>query len=370
MTNHAMLTRLPEYINAALPDLHGHQRKAITDFVFALLVCQSGVQAALARCFDNFEAAAKRLSRLLHNERISVEATTIAHARAIVSRLPHTGLIRLAIDWTVEDGKHLLVISLLVGFRAVPLLWAGYAASALKNNTHRFERELVELLVEQVLPAAARARVLMTADRGFGDVEMLDLLERLGISYVIRAKGNVCVGSGGRWQRLSTLRFRTNQRRRQLGRLEYCQSAPRRVWLTHARERDRSGRWGVWYLISNRPYSAVVATREYARRFGCEQGFRDAKRLLGFAEAKIASVEAWVRMLLLVALALVMLVGIGQALLRDPGRLRALLRRVTSRRRDGCDLSLQRAVTELLSHDRSLWWLLSPDAILSLNATL
>src|SRR5688500_15299996 len=63
-------TRLCEYIPCMLPWAHGHQRKALSDFVRALIAPQTGCQAQLARSFGNQEAAVKRLSRLLHNERL------------------------------------------------------------------------------------------------------------------------------------------------------------------------------------------------------------------------------------------------------------------------------------------------------------
>jgi hypothetical protein len=63
-------TRLDHYIVHMLPWAHGHQRKAIRDFVRAIIDQQTGCQAQLARSFGNQEAATKRLSRLLHNERL------------------------------------------------------------------------------------------------------------------------------------------------------------------------------------------------------------------------------------------------------------------------------------------------------------
>jgi hypothetical protein len=99
-----------------------------------------------------------------------------------------------------------------------------------------------------------------------------------------------------------------------------------------ARARDAKGRWGVWHLLSSRPLSGVGASREYARRFTCEEGFRDGKRLLGFAEARIKCSEAWARMFLLAALALLVLTRMGGALLKRGDRAE-LLRRVRSRRR-------------------------------------
>lgn len=123
MTNHSTPTRLVEYINTALAGLHGHQRKATTDFVLALIDRKSATQAALARFFDNFEAAVKRLSRYVHNPRIELDTTVRAHADFLVARLPRSGNIRIAVDWTSEDTQHLLVASLIVGHRAIPLYW-------------------------------------------------------------------------------------------------------------------------------------------------------------------------------------------------------------------------------------------------------
>ena len=123
-------------------------------------------------------------------------------------------------------------------------------------------------------------------------------------------------------------------------------------------------------MISNRRYRAETACREYARRFGCEEGFRDSKRMLGFAEARIRDIEAWSRMFLLVAIALVVLVSIGMVLLRDPDRFRTLLREVRSRRRSRSELSLVRAVTELLAHDESLWEIFDCGAKFNLDLCL
>jgi hypothetical protein len=63
-------TRLRDYIAFLLPWAHGHQLKAIGDFVAAIIEQQTACQAQLARYFGKQEAAVKRLSRLLHNERL------------------------------------------------------------------------------------------------------------------------------------------------------------------------------------------------------------------------------------------------------------------------------------------------------------
>src|SRR5262245_66402288 len=114
--------------------------------------------------------------------------------------------------------------------------------------------------------------------------------------------------------------MRGTTRRRALGHLWVMRTQPQRYWITQARTRNKKGRWEYWHLVSNRPLTAFTMAHEYARRFGREEGFRDAKRELGFASARIAEIEAWARMFALVAAGLVLLTQLGTALLRHPQR--------------------------------------------------
>lgn len=367
---HSTPTRLVEYINLIFENSHGHQRNAICDFVLALLTTRSCCQATVARFFDNFEAASRRLTRFLHNPRLEVAELASQTARLLVAQLPLAGSIRLSIDWTIEDTQHLLVASLCLGSRAMPLFWQAYEQTALKNHRSGYERDFVRLLVGEVLAGIARRRLLITADRAFADVDLMDVFKQLRVGFVIRTKGNIKVYYNQQWQKLNQLRLPRNQRRRSLGRLRYCQCDPRRLYVTQSRKRDRKGKWGIWYLVSNRPMTAEQTTYEYGRRFSCEEGFRDAKRLLGFAEARIACLQAWTRMFLLVVLAMLVLYGLGGYWMRNPAAFQQQMRKVRSRRRARSECSLIRVVAELLVKDQSGWDGLDPTAKLNLMIAL
>src|SRR5205085_4255773 len=265
--------------------------------------------------------------------------------------------------------QHLLVAGLRVGSAAVPVYWRAYQDSELAERMSLYERELVRLLFSEVLRGVARRRFILTADRWFADVDLLDLLNEMGISYIIRTKSSYKVLVDGRWRKLGSLRWRGNQRRRAWGRVWYTQTDPRRVYLVQARARDAKGNWGVWHLLSNRPLSAVRTAQEYARRFTCEEGFRDGKRLLGFSEARIKCIKAWTRMFVLVAMALLIVTQMGCALL-EHAECEELLRRVRSRREVRSELSLVRSIVELLAQDESLWHLLDHHCRLNLEASL
>ena len=90
-----------------LPWAHGHQRKAIRDFVQAIIAQQTGCQAQLARRFGNQEAATKRLSRLLRTTNGWARRLADAILLQALVQLPAHGPVRLAIDWTIEGQQHL-----------------------------------------------------------------------------------------------------------------------------------------------------------------------------------------------------------------------------------------------------------------------
>jgi Transposase DDE domain len=364
-------TRLKEYIAEVLPWAHGHQLKGIATFVSAIIEKQTGNQAELARGLGNQEAAVKRLSRLLHNERLVPHRLADAVLAQVLRQLPPKGKVRLAIDWTIEGHQHLLVVSLVTGGRAVPIYWRSYDVTVLKGRMRRYETAVIRRVVTRMQHRIGCRRLIVTADRGFADVGLVDVLTGLGVEFIIRVKSSTKVCFHQDWRPLHTLGFVGNAHQRNLGRLAYCESTPHRLWVTLSRARNAKGQWEIWYLIANRPRRARVTATEYARRFGCEQGFRDAKWELGFAQARIKHLHAWSRLFALFALALLVVVSLGIYLLgRDGPGAGALLRRVASRRRGRWELSLVSAMIALLQDEQRLFAHLSPSIKLDLELRL
>ena len=364
-------TRLTEYIANALPWAPGHQLKGITTFVRTIIEKQTGIQAELARGLGNQEAAVKRLSRLLHNERLAPHRLADAVLTQALGQLPPKGKVRLAIDWTIEGSQHLLVVSLVTGGRAVSIYWRAYDAAVLKGRRRRYEIAVLRRVLARVQREIGPRRVLVTADRGFADVALVEVLTELGAEFIIRVKGSTQVYFRGRWRPLRTLGFAGNTRGRTLGRRASCARAPHRLWITMSRVRDHQDQWDTWYLISNRCRRAHATAAEYARRFGCEQGFRDTKWELGFAQARIKDLYAWSRLFALFALALLVVVSLAMKLLAAGGSAAVtLLRRVASRRRGRWDLSIVSAMVRLLQESRDLLAHLSSHIQFNLDARL
>jgi len=124
-------------------------------------------------------------------------------------------------------------------------------------------------------------------------------------------------------------------------------------------------------LVSNRPLSARQAAAEYGFRFACEEGFKDAKWWLGFKRARVRDIRAWSRLFALFAVALLALASLGTVLLIPGDEIaRRLLRRVVSRRKGRCELSLMMATLSLIQQDPGLFDCLFPSVKLKLEAGL
>jgi hypothetical protein len=230
---------------------------------------------------------------------------------------------------------------------------------------------VIRRAVTRVQQARGRRRVLLTADRGFADGALGEVLSEWGVAFILRVTGRTKVCWQGQWRALHTVPFVGNARQRNLGRVAYGESLPHRLGVTLSRVRNATGQWEIWYVIANRSRRAQATATEYARRFGCAPGFRAAQGELGFAPARIPHIHAWSRLLALFALALVVVVSLGVKLLvrGGPGAV-ALLRRGASRRRGRWDLRVVSAIVCWLRADKSLFIPLSPRILLDLEATL
>ena len=113
-----------------------------------------------------------------------------------------------------------------------------------------------------VIRKIGRRRVRVTADRGFADVALFPLLAALKVAFVIRVKKSPKVWLAGAWRQRHTVRFPGHPRRRALDRLLYCARSPHALWITMSRARDPQGKWGIWYVVTNRPYAAEQAMTE------------------------------------------------------------------------------------------------------------
>jgi hypothetical protein len=177
----------------------------------------------------------------------------------------------------------------------------------------RYELAVIRRALTRVIRKVGPRRLRVTADRGFADVTLFRLLTELRVACVIRDKKSTKVWLDGGWRKLNTVRFVGKTRRRALGHLLYCARSSQALWITMSRKRDAKGQGGLWYLV------ASLATR---------------------------------------------------LLLRGDTQARTLLRRVASRRRGRCELSLVSAMISLLHQEPGLYEHLAPRMKLKLDKDL
>ena len=135
----------------------------------------------------------KQVDRLLSNAGINVDKLSKRWIPYVIGQRPH---IIVAMDWTDFDADdHATIMLSLISKhgRSTPLVWLTVDKATLKNHRNAYEYRVLVQLAE-VVPADVK--VLIVADRGFGDQKLYRVLtEELKFDYLIRFRGNIAVTS-------------------------------------------------------------------------------------------------------------------------------------------------------------------------------
>lgn len=246
----------------------------------------------------------RRFARWLHNERIEVATF---YAPLIQQALLDWGkaTVYLALDTTMLWNEYCVVrLSLIYRGRAVPLVW-----QVLKHSSSSVAHEGYAGLLDQVpLLLPCGVKVVLLADRGFADTELMAQAQRLGWHFRIRVKAS----------------FRVRRRGQMSCKIEDFTLAPgRAIFLHHVAITDkefgpvslalaRTTHTGeVWYVVSDEPTS-VHTFVEYGWRFDIEENFLDDKSN-GFQleSSRLRDAKAVERLCLVLAVATLYLVAQG-----------------------------------------------------------
>ena len=141
--------------NDLLPDLHGHQAKALADLSFAMAEvqhCHSGQLAAVAPGDTTPAATQRRLERTLANDRIDPETTWPQLARAILQGFAGGPLILILDETPNHNDLRCLKLTLAYRERAVPIRSVCYAPGGQPEPMP----ELIDRLVREVAIACTK----------------------------------------------------------------------------------------------------------------------------------------------------------------------------------------------------------------------
>jgi hypothetical protein len=252
----------------------------------------------------------KRTWRFCANDRVAVSdamSGLIKRLRKAKKKKP----LLVALDWVEVRCFHTLMLCVVHKGRALPLLWESYTERKLRKSRNALEEGML-LLLRDMVPSAVE--IILLADRGFGRAELARRCQALGIRYLIRIKPDVCIEHPSFCGLLSELPVKKGMARL-LKQVRYRQEDPvsTNVVIRWKRGLPRK-RDEPWFLFTDLGLGAVKLTELYGKRMTIEEFFRDGKNKrngMALRDTKITKPERLDRLLLILALAYWLLVGVG-----------------------------------------------------------
>lgn len=300
------------WIASVTANLLASQSRTLAELVAAALRTERPNLAALGRRLAGLttaKSAIKRVWRFTDNHRIEV-ADAMAGVIAHLVRKRKKRLI-VSFDWTEVRHFHTLMAAACIGGRAVPLLWASYPAWKLTRSQNALEEGLLRLL-RTLIPESVP--VVILADRGFGRAEWAAVCQELGFRYLVRIKPAVTIACSRYRGVLSRYPVRKGIAHVLRGVLYRKDARVTHNIVVRWREGLPKKRDEPWYLMTDLEGRAERLCQLYGRRMSVQELFRDHKsRRNGFAlrNTRIQKVERFDRFLLILALAYILLVGLG-----------------------------------------------------------
>ena len=177
-------------------DMHAKRRLSLSNAVFGVIKSNSNFLHMIGRGLATAKGlvkkqATKQIDRLLSNKKLDIWELSSSWVPYVIGARKE---IYVALDWTVfyGDKHHCICLNLLTKHgRSTPLIWQTVEKEKLKNNTARYEDQLLSRFKE-VLPNDVK--VTLVADRGFASSKFLEFLEKtLKFDYLIRIKASTLI---------------------------------------------------------------------------------------------------------------------------------------------------------------------------------
>jgi hypothetical protein len=299
-------------------DLHAKRVISLASGVVGVVHSASLAVSTIGRALGQAQGlqpkhAIKQIDRLLSNRGIDVSDIFEKWAPYLVASRPE---VVVALDWTDfdRDGQSTLVASMVTSHgRATPLVWKTVSKDQLKGNRNEVEDELVTRL-RYVVPL--NVKLMLLADRGFGNADFYEYQRAIDVGHVIRFKGNIMVTDENGISKPARDWLAADGKARLM----------RNVFVTARKVPidafvcvwDR-GMKEAWFLACNGDAAQSTASqlvKLYGKRFTIEENFRDIKDPrfgMGLSSVRINSPERRDRLLLVSALAVALLTFLGAA---------------------------------------------------------
>ena len=251
----------------------------------------------------------KRAWRFTCNRRVEVHQAMAGVVKKLTRKRKEPLIV--SFDRTDVRDFHTLMAAACIGGRAGPLIWASSTGASLKRSQNSPEERLLRklrALISESVP------VTILADRGFGRAEWAAVRQELKFRYVVRIRPDVTIACSryrgvlrkyptkkGMAHLLKEVGYRKDGRVRHNIVIRWRADLPKK--------RDEP-----WFLMTDLEHKAEQACQLYARRMSIEELFRDGKSKRNgqsLRDTKIGKPDRFDRFLLVVALAYLVLVGVG-----------------------------------------------------------
>lgn len=294
------------------------QAKTLGALVAAALSVQRVSLANIGRALlGNVKHQIKRCWRFCANDRIETADAMRGVVKKVLRKRRKRPLI-VSFDWTDVRQFQTLMASVVFKGRSVPICWASCKKHVYDGHRSRnaFEESLL-LVLRSMIPAGQK--VILLADRGFGRTELARFCQTHGFDYVIRIgpKVHTCCASytgklidypvhKGICKLLKSVAYRQHDGVTQNIVVRWVRGLPAK--------RDE-----CWFLMTSLSAGPAQISRLYGQRMTIEELFRDAKNKRNgwsLRDTKITRADRLDRLLLILAIAYLLLCGIGLVALK------------------------------------------------------
>lgn len=291
---------------ARLPLQNKKQREGLALLIATALQVRSvnlnELAAALPRPAERLDMRYQWISRVLGNELIVVEDVMAPFAREVLARSAADGRTAIVMidQGKVNDAHQILMVSLRVGGRALPLAWRMKKTQGAMGFS---EQKSVLEAVAKLLPEGAA--VMLMGDRFYGSPALIEWLRSQGWGWRLRCKQDLLVFSkdGGE----STLGECFARGEHMLTDVELTQKRAR----TNIAMLHEEGHAQPWIIALSDPPNTWRA-HDYGLRWGIEAIFSDYKtRGFNLEDSQIERTDRLDRLVLVLSLALYWAVSTG-----------------------------------------------------------
>jgi hypothetical protein len=296
-----------------LPDLHGHQSKALADISFAMTIadhCRAGRLAVAVPGDARPASVRRRIERTLANDRLDPQSVWPQLARAVLGQRAGASIVLILDETPNHNDLRCMKITMAYRQRALPI---GCVCYTLGGQPEPMPELIIGLFHQVAACLPEGAEVTLLADRGLAWPRIVDACGELGWHFVIRLQGQTKVRTAEGTE-CSATELAPNPGDHWWGQAEvFKKSGWRTARVAACWEKDQVG---PWLLVSDRPEGGRLF-RRYATRVWTEQLFRDEKSQ-GFhgEQSHVTDPRHAARLVLLIGLATYLILALGSRVIQ------------------------------------------------------